>query len=308
MKIPKYPEFWPKWDQNHKEKLYTTTHPPANARFIHRLFGDVYLGLPIHLKPIGGYFTCSFSCQKCLSSRWKVRALDESDVIFDAGATFDDLSRRLKTNKWSLYQIFDSGITGGQIFPDKFSSCWVPSKWFRKKNRESLKWHGDSLRVFQDLGPPPFKGKGPGRSGEIRVRFPPKRDEPREGRGMEELQSGWIFIQRQHQRLSPGQRIPGPHFFSWGWGVFTLKVQTKKSGLEKHENIWKHHFRRDWWVFLFVIEKDVVCLKPFCLRWEGSSMGEGFALSWASTLAYGEGGQKKTWLVGLYRGLYYPII
>ena len=39
LKIPKHPEFWPKCDQNDKEKLYTTTHPPANPRFIHRLLG-----------------------------------------------------------------------------------------------------------------------------------------------------------------------------------------------------------------------------------------------------------------------------
>ena len=71
--------------------------------------------------------------------------------------------------------------------------------------------------------------EGPGEPGRFRspMRDPKNGTEPREGRGMEELQSGWIFIQRQHQRLSPWQRIPGPHF-CWGWWVFTLKVQNKK--------------------------------------------------------------------------------
>lgn len=191
--------------------------------------------------------------------------------------------------KWQPTQSW----SGGQIFPDKFSSCLVPNPNGSEKNQGVFHGSGrDSLRVFQDLEPPPLKGnvlEGLGRFGSD---FLQNGTEPREGRCME-LQSGWIFIQRQHQRLSPGQLKTsfwtGNEFrdpiFLLGMVGFHLEGPTKKSGLEKHENIWKHHFRRDWLMFLFLIEEDVVFLKPFCLRWEGSSMGEGFALSWAGNLA-----------------------
>lgn len=91
-----------------------------------------------------------------------------------------------------------------------------------------------SLRVFQDLGPPPLKGKvleGRGRFGSDFLQNGTKR-----GKAVV-----WSF---KVDEFSYSASISACHLatnsgtpFLLGTGGFHLEGPTKKSGLEKHENI-----------------------------------------------------------------------
>lgn len=105
---------------------------------------------------------------------------------------------------------------------------------------------------FSGFGTTPFKGEGPGRSGEARVRFPPKNGTNR-GKAV-----AWRNCKVDEFSYSAsisachlGNEFRDP-ILCWGFGVFTLRKSKTKVRFGK---TWKHHFRRDWWVFFFLIEK-----------------------------------------------------
>lgn len=97
---------------------------------------------------------------------------------------------------------------------------------------------------FSGFGTTPFKGERPGRSGEIRVRFPPKRDRTA-GRPLYGA-SKWMNFHTApasapvtwatENKFLNWQRIPGPHFFV-GDGGFSPWRSNKKIRFGK---TWKH--------------------------------------------------------------------